>query len=541
MERAKTRLLKQIDLGLTNSERVGILMSEWASRGDWRLLYLFRDGVKKVTDQDVVRVAKTYLKESNRTLGVFVPTAKPDRAEIPAAPEIATVLKDFKGGEAIAQGEAFDTTPANIEGRLVRTKLPNGMKVVLLPKKTRGGTVVALVNLRFGDAKSVFGKVPAAQLAGAMLMRGTKNKSRQQIQDEMDRLKARIMVTGGPTTASASIETTEANLPGALRLAAEILRQPSFPESEFETVRQQRLAGFESMKSEPQALAALTMQQHLSPYPRGDVRHVGMADEQIEDFKKPTLDEARNFYSQFYGASNAEFVVSGQFKTDEIQKLAAELFGDWKSPRPYERVVSPYQKIDAANKNIETPDKQNAMLMAAMRVKMTDEDPDYAAVTLASYMLGGSPGSRIFKRIRDKEGLSYGAGTQFNAPAKDDGAMFVGYAISAPQNSPKVETSFRDELARTLKDGFTAEEVDTAKKAFLAEEQVHRSQDQALVRMLASREFYGRTLKFDEELETKVAALTSEQVNAAFRKHVDPAAVSYFKAGDFKKANVFQN
>ncbi len=540
VERAKTRLLKQIDLELTNSEQIGIFMSEWAAMGDWRLLYLFRDGIKKVTEQDVVRVAKAYLKESNRTLGVFVPTKDPDRAEIPAAPEIATLMKDFKGGETIAQGEAFDTSPANIESRLVRTKLSNGMKVVLLPKKTRGGTVVALINLRFGDEKSVFGKAATAQLAGAMLMRGTKNKSRQQIQDAMDKLKARIMVTGGPTTASATIETTEENLPGALRLAAEILREPSFPENEFETVRQQRLAGFESMKSEPQMLAMLAVQRHLNPYPAGDVRHVGTAEEQIEDFKKPTLEDARNFYKDFYGASNAEFVVSGQFNTSEVEKLAAELFGDWKSPKPYRRVVSPHQQLQAANMNIETPDKQNAMFMAGLRVKMSDEDPDYPAMTLASYMVGGSTASRLFKRIRDKEGLSYGTGTQFVVPTQDEGAILVGYAISAPQNAPKVEASFKDELARTLKDGFTADEVAAAKKSWLEEQKVQRSQDQALARMLASREFFGRTLKFDEALETKVAALTADQVNAAMRRHVDPSGVSYFKAGDFKKANVFQ-
>ncbi len=541
VERAKTRLLKQIDLNLTNSELIGIFMSEWASLGDWRLLFLNRDNIKKVTEQDVLRVAKAYIKESNRTLGVFVPTPKPDRAEIPAAPEIATLLKDYKGGEAIAQGEAFDPTPANIEGRVSRDKLTNGMKVVLLPKKTRGGTVVVLVNLRFGDEKSLLGKSPAAQMAGSILMRGTKNKSRQQIQDEMDKLKARINVGGGPMGASATIETTEANLPGALRLVAEILRQPSFPDNEFEPVRQQRLAGIESMKSEPQMMAVLAFQRHHSRYPKGDVRYVGTIEEQIDDFKKVTLDEARAFYNQFYGASDGEFVASGQFDRAELTKLASELFGNWKSPLPYKRVANPYQKADAANVKIEAPDKQNAMFISGTTLKMTDEDPDYAPVLFANYMLGGSGASHLFKRIRDKEGLSYGVGTQFMARAKDDGGMFIGFAISAPQNAPKVEVSFKDELTRVLKEGFTAEEIASSKKAWLQEQQVQRSQDQMLVRSLSGLEEFGRTMKFRGDLEAKVSALTPEQINEAFRRHVDPAALSVFKAGDFKKAGVFQN
>src|SRR6185295_6479129 len=99
VERGKARLLKQFDLNLNNSERIGLFLSEYLASGDWRLLFHSRDQIKKVTEQDVVRVAKAYLKESNRTLGEFIPTKTPDRAEVPATPDVATLLKDFKGGE----------------------------------------------------------------------------------------------------------------------------------------------------------------------------------------------------------------------------------------------------------------------------------------------------------------------------------------------------------------------------------------------------------------------------------------------------------
>ena len=103
-----------------------------------------------------------------------------------------------------------------------------------------------------------------------------------------------------------------------------------------------------------------------------------------------------------------------------------------------------------------------------------------------------------------------------------------------------MEASFRDELAKTLKDGFTAEEVAAAKKAWIQERGMSRSEDSALVGLFASRQRFDRTLKFDESLEAKVAALTAEQISAAFRKHVDPDSLIYVKAGDFKKAGVWQ-
>jgi zinc protease len=540
VDRAKNRILKQIDLMLTNSETVGLVLTEFAASGDWRLLFFLRDGIKKVTDQDVVRVAKAYLKESNRTLGEFIPTKTPDRAEIPATPDIAAELKDFKGSEVVSQGETFVPTPANIESRVIRKKLPNGLKLVMLPKKNRGGTVFAQITLRFGDEKSLNGKSAIGSLTGGTLMRGTKNKSRQQIQDETDRLKARLGVSGGATGASANIQTVEANLEGALRLAAEILREPAFPENEFETVRQQRIASIESGKSDPMMLASVEFSRHFSSYPRGDVRYVGTPAEQMEDLKKVTLDDIRKFHQQFYGASDGEFVVSGQFDPANVEKLATELFGTWKSPSRYERITDKYHKVEALDKKIETPDKQNAMFLAGVSFKMTDDDPDYPALVLANYMFGGSGASRLFRRVRDKEGLSYGVNSGVGAPAIDDNARFMANAISNPQNAPKVEASIKDELARTAKDGFTAEEVAAAKKSWLEERMVSRSQDQALVGVLGSRAHFDRTMKWDENLESKIAALTPEQVSEAFRRHIDPASLTVVKGGDFKKAGVFQ-
>ena len=371
-------------------------------------------------------------------------------------------------------------------------------------------------------------------------MRGTKSKTRQQIQDETDRLKARINVYGGAASAVAYLETMEANLPGALRLVAEVLRQPAFPESEFQQLKQERIAAVERNKSEPQYLGFVELQRLLHPYPRGDVRYVGTPDEQIDDIQKVTLDDVRRFYAQFYGASDAKFVVNGQFAPAEIQKLAADLFAGWKSPSPFTRVADNYRKVAAVNRKIETPDKQNALFVAGLNAEMKDDDPDYPAMLVANYQFGGSGASRLFHRIRDKEGLSYGIGSRFSVPPKDDGASFMVYAISAPQNTPKVETSFREELARTVKDGFTAEEVADAKKSWLEEQMVARSDDDGLMDMLTVAERFDRTMKWQEELEAKVAALTPEQVSAAFRRHVDPAALIFVKAGDFKKAGVLQ-
>jgi zinc protease len=541
MDRAKSRILKNHELMMANSQSVGQNLGSYVGSGDWRLLFLNRDEIKKTTPEDVARVAKAYLKSTNRTLGEFIPTKDLNRSEIPATPSAAERLKDYKGGEPIQQGEAFDPTPKNIEARVIRAQLPNGLKLLMLPKKTRGGAVAVTMNVRFGDEKSLFGKSEAGSMAGALLMRGTKNKTRQQIQDETDRLKAQVSASGGVSGISAGIRTFEPTLGDSLRLVRELLREPAFPETEFEQIRQMKLASIENARSDPASLTSLELNRHLNArYPRGDARYVSTLDEEIEDVKKVTLDDVRRFYAQFYGVGEGELAIVGQFDPAQMQKLAAELFGDWKSPARYERIPNSYIAVNPINRKIETPDKQNAYFLAAMFTKATDEDPDYAALQIAGYVFGGAPTSRVFQRIRVKEGLSYGANASFTVPTKDDCGSFSASAISAPQNTPKTEAAFMEEIAKAIKEGFTADEVEKAKKAWLDNRAVSRAEDTGLAGLLANRARWDRTVMWDEKLEKTVAALTPAQVSEAFRRHVDPVALSIVKGGDFKKAKVYQ-
>src|SRR5262249_54340440 len=159
-------------------------------------------------------------------------------------------------------------------------------------------------------------------------------------------------------------------------------------------------------KSEPTAIASIEFNRHLNPWPSDDVRYVRTFDEQVADAKKVTLEQMRHFYQTFYGASNGEFVVVGQFEPAQVEKLATEVFSNWKNPSRYERLVNNYRQIEPFDRKIETPDKQNSLFLAGMKIKMNDEDPDYPAMVLGNYMLGGSGASRLFKRVRDKEGLS---------------------------------------------------------------------------------------------------------------------------------------
>ncbi|HEY0428861.1 MAG TPA: pitrilysin family protein [Pyrinomonadaceae bacterium] len=538
VDRFKASALKNIELSLNDPNSVAIQFTNWISQGDWRLFFLYRDRLKTVTPDDVQRVAKAYLKQSNRTLGMFFPTEKPDRAPIPFVTDndIMAMVKDYKGDAAIAQGEAFEATPASIEARTKRSNI-GGLKVALMPKENRGDAVFVRLNLRFGDQKSLMNRLTAGSFAGQMLIRGTTKRTRQQIKDELDRLKARGSVNGSSTGAGATMETTRANLPEVLRLINEILREPAFPQAEFDQLKQETLTALETERSEPTSVAFRALGQHFNRYPKGDIRYSMSLDEEIDAVKALTLDDVRNFYKDFYGASTGELAIVGDFDEKEISPLVGQLFSGWKSPKTYERIPSEYFDVAAGNKTFETPDKANAFFLARLNVKMRDDNPDYPAFTLGNFMLGGGfLNSRLATRIRQKEGISYGVGSNFGASSLDETGTFFANAIYAPQNAERLEAAFKEEIQKVVTEGFTAEELEQAKKGWLLNRQRNRGQDSGLAATLANYLFLNRTFAWDDELEKKIQALTVEQVNAAMKKYLTPDKISIFKAGDFANA-----
>ncbi len=559
MERATTGLQRTLENSLADPQAIATgALNEAVADGDWRLMFLQHDRLADISAQDVVRVAKAYLKQSNMTVGYYVPDSSPDRTVVPPTPDLEALLKNHVSSVTITHAEVFDPTPSNIEKRVVRSSLPNGMKVVMLPKQTEAARVQATIELRFGDATSLAGKNAAAQIAGSLLNAGTKTKTREQLADEMRKLNATIQVSGGAgagggrgggrggaatgaiNTATATITAPAGNFVAALRLAVGMLKEPAYPQDEFDRLLQPRIKALEVAQTEPTQLSAETLSRYLSPWKKGDVLYSRTREEQLAELKTVTLDDAKKFHDQFYGADSGVFAVVGPVDVNAIKAVATELLGNWNTSMKYKPIVPEFRAVPAMNQKIETPDKANAQFEAGVPLKMSQNDPDYPAMVLAGYMFGVPITSHISDRIRNREGLSYGANARIAVPAEGDSALLSGTVSLNPANGPKVEFSFKDELIKTLKEGFSANEVAEAKKAYLDSRMVSRSQDAALLTLLASSEQLGRTLDWDDQLEKKIAALTPTQISDAFRRHVDAAALTIVKAGDFKAAGVYQ-
>src|SRR5262249_44816695 len=160
--------------------------------------FLYRDRVEKVKPDDVKAVAAKYLRRSNRTVGVFVPVKEADRVAVAAAPDVEAQLRGYTGrATTVAEGEAFDPTPENIDKRTRGSTLSGGVKAALLLKKSRGEEVDFSLTLRYGDLESLKGMGTAASMLPLLMNRGgTKTHSRQEVRDELDQLGARLTLAG---------------------------------------------------------------------------------------------------------------------------------------------------------------------------------------------------------------------------------------------------------------------------------------------------------------------------------------------------------
>jgi zinc protease len=532
VERARASLMSEFDKLTSDTRGLAVTLSEFAALGDWRYLFLYRDRMQHVKREDVQRVALHYLKPQNRTIGLFIPTDHPDRAEIPPLPDIAAVMKDYHGDNGVAAGEAFDPSPANIDRRTTIETLPNGIKLALLPKKTRGARVIAQISLHWGDESTLENRGAACGAAGAMLVRGTLKHTRAQINDMLDQLHARANASLDGATA----DTTRPNLAGTLRLVAEMLREPSFPADEFEQMRRSTLEDIASEKSDPGSLADTALARHLNPYPQSHALYTPSIEENEARWRGVSLADARRCYQDLLGATGADIAIVGDFDPVEIKALVQELFAEWKSPSPYVRIPTKYFDVTGEKRVIETPDKANAVYRAALNIKLRDDDPDYPALYLANYILGGSSGSRLWARVREKEGLSYDVRSSLSVGPLDHAGEFAVSAIYAPQNRARVEQAVSEELDRALKSGFTREEVASAKRGLLETRRLSRTQDGAVAGRWAHDLYLGRTFQWEDDLDAKISALTPVQLLAALRKYVQPDAMSVVRAGDFAGA-----
>ncbi len=538
LARAQTKWINAWEQQYSDPQRVGVALSETVAQGDWRLLFLLRDRVRDLKLADLQRVAAERLVAANRTFGTYLPTDKPQRAPQPANVDLALQMKSFVPQAAEKAAERFEATPANIDARTQRGRLAgvaSGVQVALLPKATRGEAVTATLTLRVGDLNAFEGQAEVAALLEAMLDKGTPTLGRQQVQDRLDALRTELRFSFTDLGAlTAFVQTKREHLPAALELVGTLLRQPAFDAAVLDELKRQSLTAIEAQRKEPEALVDEALDRHGNAYPRGDIRHARSFDERVQDVRAVTPEALRALHSRVIGAGRAEFAAVGDFDAAAVRAALERALGGWPGATPYARVPSPLVAPPPTRLVFSTPDKQNATLLVRLALALSDNDGDYPALAMANYLLGSGGNSRLWKRIRETDGLSYDVRSSVRWSSREPHSLWQASAIFAPANRDKVEAAIKEEIDRARKDGFSAKELEEGKAGLLSFRRLSRAQDGNLAFGLAANLDLGRTMARAAEVDAQLQALTLDQVNSALRKYIEPERFVTGVAGDFK-------
>jgi zinc protease len=537
VERARRQLLNQRENEASKTDSLAISLSDWAAQGNWQFYFLYRDGIENTTLEQVQLAAQKYLVQNNRTVGLFYPTERSERIQIPDRPSALELVEGYRGRESVSEGEQFEPTPRNIEMRLARGELKTGVPFAFLPKKTRGKTVNMTLHLRFGDEKSLFGKVAACKMLGKLMERGTTSLTFQQLSDRMDELKLNMNLSSAPQVLRMNLETKRDTFLEVLNLVEDMLRNPAFDEQEFSILRDQYVAALEEQKHDPAVLSSLAVRRALRPYKRGDLRYVSTIDEEIEDFRKLKLSDVKDIHAKYLSGTEGEIAVVGDFDPADIEPKLSSMLANWKSKVTYQRVSnSATTDVKLPIITIETPDKADSNYVASQQYSLRDDHPKYPALLIGNAILGGDTlASRLGNRVRQDEGLSYGISSDLYASPIDEFASFSIGATTNPINRDKLIKIIDEEVRKFVKDGVTEKELKDNVQGYLQNQQLNRSNDSELASLLAVNLFTGRDMTYYEKLETTVASLTVAAVNEAISEYLEPDNFVIATAGDFAK------
>ena len=540
LKRARANIMKQLDQLSRNSGVMGTYMSEFIGAGDWRLAFIHRDRIESTTVEQVNAAVQKYFIPTNRTIGNFIPTDKPERVEILHTEGVSEMVASYKGRVALDAGEDFDVAYDNIQNRLDSGILPkSGIEYGFINKANRGETVTLSFAMRTGNVDDYMNKGMSAGFVANMLNKGTQSRSRQDIEDALSAISSSVGFSGSNGRVFANISSTKEHLPAALEIMTDMLKNPKFDGKELDKIKTQRLASIEGSASDPQFLAVQRMSQINQFYPKGHPNYSPNIDEQTEMINEVSIESVQSFYDSFYGISdNASLVAIGSMDAEMVKTYFEDNFSNFRCDKPYKEIENPFKQNISANENIITPDKKNAFTIGLLTLEATETDEDNAALQVAGTIFGGGfLNSRVATRLRQQDGVSYGAGAQvsIDSDPDDKNSSLIIYAIYAPMNAEKVQIGFKEELDRFIADGITQEELNSAVNGWVQGKTVSRAKDNELSSLINNNLYFDRDLSYHAALESQVSSLTVEKVNAVIKK--------YFKAleqwtvvngGDFK-------
>lgn len=538
LERAKNKIEAETFYARDGALQFAFALGEAEASADWRWFIDYVPNVRRVTAEDVQRVAQAYLHEDNLTVGWFVPKNTSGRGAASVGERGGHSLHRpaFFRSEASA-GAAGPPSDQSFAKRAVSFTLSNGVRGLILENRANP-TVEVRAALFAGRAFEPVEQPELAAVTASMLMRGTERRSKLEIAAWLEDVGAEVHIGANRFLATASATSLSQDVGRLLETLAEVLREPTFPEEELVKLKSQMIGQIRRSQEHTGVRAFERFSQLL--YDRSSPFYEPSASERVASIEAMTVEDVRRFYRARYGPRHLVLVIVGDVGAAEIAERIRQQFGDW-SPEPTEDPRAMWARMPRASlpeapfrEVIYMPDKANVDVILGHAGRLRRTDPDYVAAIIGNAALGYSTlSSRLGVRVRDQEGLTYGIISRFFEPSFLDGPWGVSVTVN-PENVERAIASTMEVLTRYVAEGITPQELEDEKSAFVGSFLVGLGTNGGIAAQLLLAEVFGFGPAYLDHLPEQVRALTREEVNAAIRTYLHPERLITVIAGEYR-------
>lgn len=415
--------------------------------------------------------------------------------------------------------------------RAEEAKLANGLQIVLL-RSTKVPTFNMQMVVLSGGLADPADYRGLANFTASMLREGTKTRGSKEIAEQVDALGATLGANSGfsSMTSTVSAGGLVENLDQTLELFADVIRNPTFPQTEIDKYKARTLAQLQFQRSIPQFLA----QEQFSRAIYGTSHPASVVAPPAESLKKATSKDLADFHAKYYRPNNAILAIVGDVTMKEIMPKLEKAFGSWeKGDVPATTIPAAPAQGESKIYLIDRPGSvQTVLQLGTLGIERTSSD--YFGVLLADRVLGGGPSGRLFLNLREDKGYTYGAYSGFG------GSKFRGTWISSSEVRTDVTEGamkeFMYELNRLRTDKVPAEELENAKRAIVGSFALSLEQPQSLLQNIITQKLYNLPVDYWDTYPQKVDAITADDVQRVAQKYLDMGHLQVVAVGDAAKA-----
>jgi len=531
VNRAKTQVRAAVILSNRSiSDQARQLANDQTIAGDFRFTDRYLTGIAKVSAADVERVAQTYLKDANRTLGFFEPT-QPAKTTA-GTPNATQTSESFNLGAPVDPAEVAKYLPpvdsdTSSSSQTLPTEfsLANGLKVLLLPDPSTP-TVTLSGYIQAGTEFDSSSKAGLADLTAQNLMNGTKTKDALALAKTLEAEGASLDFSANREGVIISGDALATSLSTLIQVLGDVVQNATFPTNELDISRQQALTGLKLELDNPSSLGRRTFQQAI--YPENHPFHIFKTETSLKAIKREDL---VRFYQSHYRPNATILTLVGNFDPKATRSLLETQLGSWKATGKstalnYPPVPLPEKQVRL---NPTLPGKTQSITYLGYK-GIDRKDPRFYAALVLNQILGGDTlSSRLGTEIRDRQGLTYGIYSYFQA-GKYPGPFLISMQTAPEDAQPAIARTIA--LLQQIRDqGVTAAEVSTAKRSLASNYTVALANPESLASQVLMNEVYGLSQAEIRAFTRKIEALTPEQVNQAAKDLLHPNNLVVVTAG----------